>query len=201
MNALKGSLLIRGVLPLALIAAAVLATILIRPFLEPETFWLLCAVVLMALLLAGATALWRDAGRRMTATLASMGDAVLTTDREGRITFLNPAAETLTGWPRQEAIGKPAGQILHLIDELSRQPIDNPLARASLEEHTALLSRSGAEGHRAVDGIGVWQRWQAAIEEGCAAMPINTLPTISELEKRRCQSSRRSACGTFRAGP
>jgi PAS domain S-box-containing protein len=151
MNAFKRSSLNRVLFALALTGGAVLSALLIRPFLESDTFGLFCVVLLIGSLLTWVTALWRDSRHLLTATLSSMGDAVLATDSEGRITFLNPAAETLTGWPRHEAMGKPAGEIIHLIDERTRQKIDNPLARAIAErvlvaaqEHTALISRSGA---------------------------------------------------------
>lgn len=151
MIAFKRSSLNRGLFALVLTAGAVFSALLVRPFLEPDTFWLFCVALLMGSLLTWVTALWSDSRRILAATLSSMGDAVLATDREGRITFLNPPAETLTGWPRHEAMGKPAGEIIHLIDERTRQQIDNPLARAMAErvlvaaqEHTALISRSGA---------------------------------------------------------
>jgi len=98
------------------------------------------------------TASWSESRRLFSSTLSSITDGVLATDREGRITFLNPVAETITGWPRLEARGKPAADILHLIDERTGGPVENPLARAlrdrvmvTLDDHTALVSRSGAE--------------------------------------------------------
>ena len=71
----------------------------------------------MAVLITWITSAWRESRRLFEATLSSIGDAVLATDREGRVTFLNPVAETLTGWPRKEARGKPASEILKLVDE------------------------------------------------------------------------------------
>ena len=71
---------------------------------------------------------------------------------EGRVTFLNPIAETITGWSRAEARGKPAGEILRLLDQKTREPIDDPLLRAlrdriavAAQEPSLLVSRSGAE--------------------------------------------------------
>src|SRR5579883_223309 len=60
-------------------------------------------------------------------TLASIGDAVIATDTQERITFLNPVAEILTGWPAAEAIGKPLEQVFRVIHEQTRQLIDNPI--------------------------------------------------------------------------
>jgi two-component system, cell cycle sensor histidine kinase and response regulator CckA len=112
----------------------------------------LAAFVVMALLITWITSAWRESRRLLDATLSSIGDAVLATDREGYVTFLNPVAETLTGWPRKEARGKQAAEILKLVHEGTHEPIENPLARAlrdratvSLLERTALVSRNGAE--------------------------------------------------------
>jgi PAS domain S-box-containing protein len=85
-------------------------------------------------------------------TLASIGDAVITTDTEARITFLNPVAEAMTGWRSEEAIGQPLENVFHIIDEQSRQPAPNPVlkvlregAAGGLANHTALISRDGKE--------------------------------------------------------
>ncbi len=106
----------------------------------------------MALLITWVTASWRESRQLLSSTLSSIADAVLATDREGRVTFLNAVAETLTGWPRTEARGKPASEILRMIDESTRQSVENPLARAlrdrvmvAMDDHAALVSRSGAE--------------------------------------------------------
>ena len=98
------------------------------------------------------TAEWRESRRVLASTLASIGDAVLTTDEDGRIAFLNPVAETLTGWIEREARKKPVVDVLRLLDERTREAIENPLMRALREratvafgEHITLISRSGAE--------------------------------------------------------
>jgi two-component system cell cycle sensor histidine kinase/response regulator CckA len=106
----------------------------------------------VALLVTWVTAGLRESRRLLSATLSSIADAVIATDREGRITFLNSVAETLTGWPRNEAHGKPVGEILRLTDQKTHEPIENPLAKAlrdkvmaPMQEHTALVSRNGTE--------------------------------------------------------
>jgi diguanylate cyclase (GGDEF)-like protein/PAS domain S-box-containing protein len=83
-------------------------------------------------------------------TLASIGDGVITTDAEGRITYLNPSAETLTGWRSTDAAGLPAEQVFRIITEEAQQPISNPikLALASgqivkLPEHSILIGKHG----------------------------------------------------------
>src|SRR5471030_2290243 len=85
-------------------------------------------------------------------TLASIGDAVITTDSEGRITFLNPVAESLTGWTLQEAERQPLGSVLRIINEESRQPVESHTVRAlregvvvGLANHTLLIAKDGKE--------------------------------------------------------
>ncbi len=85
-------------------------------------------------------------------TLASIGDAVITTDEEGRVASLNPVAETLTGWPPGEALGLPVEQVFVIVNEESRQPVTNSALRSlqdgrivSLTNHTLLIARDGSE--------------------------------------------------------
>ncbi len=152
MDTLRRSNLNRVLFVVCLVVGAFLCVLLIRPFLDPGSFWLCCVVILMGALLIWLGALWRDGRRMLSATLFSIADAVVATDRKGRITFLNPTAETLTGWPRQDAAGRPAGEVVRLIDEETRQPVDDPLTRVigdkaaiALQSHAVLVSRSGTE--------------------------------------------------------
>ena len=89
-------------------------------------------------------------------TLASIGDAVITTDIEGRVTSLNPVAELLTGWTQQDAQGMPLECVFHIVQEQSRQPAENPAQKSlqaglviGLANHTVLIARDGTE--RAID--------------------------------------------------
>jgi PAS domain S-box-containing protein len=61
------------------------------------------------------------------ATLKSIGDAVVATDDEGRITYMNPLAERLTGWASQDALGQTLNKVVRLVDEDSRQPAHSPI--------------------------------------------------------------------------
>lgn len=85
-------------------------------------------------------------------TLASIGDAVISTDNEGRITFLNAVAESLTGWSRSDAAGQPLDTVFRIVNERTRRPVENPATRAlregnivGLANHTILLARDGVE--------------------------------------------------------
>ena len=85
-------------------------------------------------------------------TLSSIGDAVITTDVEGRVTLMNQVAEALTGWDQAEAMGHSLTDIFQIVNELSRQPFENPVLRAlnagtivGLANHTILMARDGKE--------------------------------------------------------
>jgi PAS domain S-box-containing protein len=85
-------------------------------------------------------------------TLHSIGDAVITTDLRGRVTSLNAVAETLTEWTQAEAVGHPLDVVFRIVNEDTREPVDNPAARAlqqgiivGLANHTVLIGRRGTE--------------------------------------------------------
>jgi PAS domain S-box-containing protein len=85
-------------------------------------------------------------------TLRSIGDAVITTDPQGRITLMNAVAERLTGWTEAEAKGRSISEIFHIVNETTRAIVENPIQRLLTEEvtvglanHTVLLSREGTE--------------------------------------------------------
>jgi len=93
-----------------------------------------------------------EAKERAEVTLHSIGDAVITTDNQGVVTYLNPVAEHLTGWPMAEALGKPLADIFHIINEESRDPAPTPVMRClhegkiiGLANHTVLIARNGSE--------------------------------------------------------
>ncbi|OED36480.1 hypothetical protein AB833_26800 [Chromatiales bacterium (ex Bugula neritina AB1)] len=85
-------------------------------------------------------------------TLSSIGDAVITTDAQGIVTWLNPIAERMTEWTHQEAEGQPLVQIFNIINEHTRLVTPNPVESClehgrivGLANHTVLISRSGKE--------------------------------------------------------
>jgi len=77
---------------------------------------------------------------RAQVTLNSIGDAVISTDIAGTVTYLNPVAEKMTGWSWQEASGRPLQEVLRIIDGDSREPALNPLAMAMLHNKSVGLS-------------------------------------------------------------
>jgi PAS domain S-box-containing protein len=83
-------------------------------------------------------------------TLAAIGDGVIATDREGRVRFLNAAAQRLTGWRAAEAAGLPIDELLRLFDERNGQALSNPLV-TSLKKRTSATA-SGEPAVRARDG-------------------------------------------------
>ena len=85
-------------------------------------------------------------------TLASIGDAVITTDADGRVTFMNAVAQALTGWSQADALGQLLTDVFRIVHEDTRQPVENPAIRAlqtgtiiRLANHTVLLARTGEE--------------------------------------------------------
>jgi PAS domain S-box-containing protein len=66
-------------------------------------------------------------------TLASIGDGVLTTDTEGRVTFMNPVAAALTGWTMDDATGQNVNAVFRIFDEETKAPLENPLDRVLKE--------------------------------------------------------------------
>src|SRR5207253_3527393 len=78
--------------------------------------------------------------QRAQVTLNSIGDAVISTDVAGNVTYLNAVAESMTGWPRLEASGRPLQEVLLIIDGDSREAALNPLAMAMLHNKSVRLS-------------------------------------------------------------
>ena len=89
---------------------------------------------------------------RLQVTLRSIGDAVVTTDIEGRVTELNEVAEALTGWTLAEAAGRPLDEVFRIVNEETRNPVENPATRAlregtvvGLANHTLLIHKDGSD--------------------------------------------------------
>jgi PAS domain S-box-containing protein len=89
---------------------------------------------------------------RFRTTLSSIGDAVIVTDRRGYVEFLNPVAESLTGWKPEDAHGQPLEAVFNIVNETTRKRVENPASRAmfqgiivGLANHTLLIARDGTE--------------------------------------------------------
>ena len=89
---------------------------------------------------------------RLAVTLHSIGESVIATDAEGRVTVLNRMAESFTGWRQEEAAGRPFEEVVRLVDERTRQPVVSPVAQVlrtgtAVERvpNCALLERGGGE--------------------------------------------------------
>ncbi|MBP3956165.1 PAS domain S-box protein [Gemmata sp. G18] len=95
--------------------------------------------------------LWKQR-EKLRVTLDSIGDAVVVTDTRGRVTMLNPVAEHLTGWTSKGATDVPLEDVFQIINQRTREPVDNPVARVlkegvvvGLANHTVLVARDGTE--------------------------------------------------------
>ena len=94
----------------------------------------------------------RQQSEWLRTTLASIGDAVITTDADGRVTFMNGVAQALTGWLQADALGHLLPEVFQIVHEDTRAPVDDPAMRAlqtgstiRLANHTILLARTGEE--------------------------------------------------------
>lgn len=122
--------------------------------------------LLLGIGISGLAGIMRDARLRMNAslveasdqreqlrtTLASIGDAVIVTDDEGRVTSLNAVAERLTGWSLASALHRPLGEVFRIVNEETRRPAADPVHRVietgsvvGLANHTVLIARNGTE--------------------------------------------------------
>ena len=121
---------------------------ILKPFEERE----LATAIEMALYKHKSERHMREQSEWLRVTLTSIGDAVITCDTDGRVTFLNPVAEALTGWKSDDARELPIQRVFLLVNEDTHQPIEDPVALVlqegrprKLSNHTALVTRDGRE--------------------------------------------------------
>jgi PAS domain S-box-containing protein len=131
-----------------------------KPFSLYQTYWkeiwgvgLAMACLLILVIFLGINVVSRrESEARLHVTLQSIGDAVIATDCDGRITRMNPVAESLTGWNAGEAMGREIDRVFKIIDSKTLEPAINPVGRVlatgqivGLANHTALVSKTGVE--------------------------------------------------------
>ena len=92
--------------------------------------------------------------QELRTTLTSIGDGVITCDPAGLVQMMNPVAEELTGWSAGEALGRPVQEVFRIVDEESREVVENPIETVrrlnkvvGVANHTVLLRKDGVEMH------------------------------------------------------
>ena len=128
---------------------------------------------------------------RLRVTLGSIGDAVIATDVEGRVTLLNEVAAALTGWTLDEAVGRPLSEVFHIVNEESRAPVVSPVELVlregrvvGLANHTSLIARDGSERPIADSG--------APIRDAAGQITGVVLVFRDQSEERRAEQEVRS---------
>lgn len=140
---------------------------LLKPFEEPQ----MRTVIQMALYKHASDTRLRLSERRYAATLASIRDGVILCNRDGRVDFMNRAAETMTGWTAAEAAGQPLSAVFVVVDEETQQPLEDFSAVvlrsgdfAPPERQSRLLPRGG-DADAVPAGIVVEERCSAIIDD------------------------------------
>lgn len=121
---------------------------LIEPFEEGE----LHSAIQMALYKHRMERRLRESEQRLSTTLRSIGDGVIATDNDARIRFMNPVAESLTGWEAAQVLGDELAPVFSIVDRETGSPAENPVTRALQEgtvvgpgDHPILVARDGTE--------------------------------------------------------
>ncbi len=128
---------------------------------------------------------------RLRVTFNSIGDGIITTDNLGRVACLNPVAEQLTGWQNSEAVGRPLEEVFKIINEDSRQTVENPATKVlregiivGLANHTLLITKDGHE--RSIDDSG------APIRVGSDEI-LGVVLVFRDVTKRRADEKERQS--------
>jgi len=90
--------------------------------------------------------------QHLRTTLASIGDGVISCDADGKVELMNPVAQELTGWIESQARGHPLAEVFHIVNETTRQPVENPVTKVQrlnrvvgVANHTVLIRKDGSE--------------------------------------------------------
>ncbi|MBK7974534.1 MAG: PAS domain S-box protein [Deltaproteobacteria bacterium] len=142
-----------------------------------------------------AEALSRQRADLLHTTFDSIGDAVVTTDADGRVTYLNPVAVELTGWGPADAKGRLLAEVFRIFNETTREPVENPVDKVlrlgrvvGLANHTVLVARDGTE--RPIDD-------SAAPIRGSDGRIVGVVLVFHDVTERR-QSEARAAAAAER---
>ncbi len=128
----------------------------------------------------------RERTAELGTTLDSIGDGVIATDTDGRVVRINPVAERLTGWPEDEAIGRPLEEVFRVVQEETGLPVESPVKRVLREDavvglasQSVLVARDGTS--RAVADSG------APIRDEQGALRGTVLVFRDQTEERRAE--------------
>ncbi|HSN92929.1 MAG TPA: response regulator [Anaeromyxobacteraceae bacterium] len=136
----------------------------------------------------------RESERWFSTTLRSIGDAVIATDLQGNVTFVNPAAEGMTGWTRDEVLGRSVSTTLQVVHSDTRAPVENPVLRAlkdgetvTLPERCLLVARDGKE-RQVGDTAAPIRDERGEMLGAVVVFQDRTLHALMEAERARRQS-------------
>jgi hypothetical protein len=146
----------------------------------------------------------RENERWLAATLGSIGDGVIATDEAGRVRYVNPLAERLTGWPRADAIGRDVGEVFRTVEEQTRAEPPNPAREALLTgaptpptPGALLVARDGTE--RPIDDSAAPIRDAGGRTAG-AVLVFRDVTERRRLEERLRQAQKMEAIGRLAGG-
>lgn len=145
----------------------------------------------------------RAGEERYATTLRGIADAVLVLDHQSIVTFVNPSAEKLTGWPGPEAVGRSVEEVLHLLHEQERTPL-NPVAESlragqtvQVEHQAVLVARSGIERPVTV-GVSALRDEKAAVNG--AVLVLHDMTEHRRVEERFRKAERLESIGKLAGG-
>ena len=141
---------------------------------------------------------------RLAVTLGSIGDAVLTTDPHGGITFLNPVAEALTGWPLPDALGQPCAAVFRLVHAQTRQPLASPVAQVlrdgvvvGVTPETVLHTRDGRD--RVIEALSAPMRGGGEALQGVVVV-FRDVSAVRHRDAQQRHTQKMEALGTLAGG-
>ena len=137
-----------------------------------------------------AEALLFEEKERAQVTLASIADAVVTVDTAGRIEFMNPIAERLTGWPLDEARHRPVAEVFAVVDEANGAPIPDPVARALTDDATTEADANVVLLCRGAESIAI--DYSVAPIRDRAARTVGAVLVVQDMSRERQYAARLS---------